>query len=178
MSIQTTVFSCQLLFNQTHFLKQQWWYASKTKDFEAVPKYHRKAYNHQRQQPCNPCIEKYLMLLNKTVSDITKRAAGISTEMMYQEVVGLLRRTPCTIYDEQIAVELGEPVVGHGLITCEWKNDNPDCHPVTVQFNPKQMRVTGWSDGRTCVGASIFTQPLGEPFSDTVLAEIRERLRQ
>lgn len=114
----------------------------------------------------------------QTISNTTTQASQLSSRMTYEEVVRLLGRTPCTAYDEYIASDLGEPTMGHGLITCEWKNDDSDCHPVTVQFEPDQMRVTGWSDGRTRVGAGLFTQPFGPPFSETALSKIRRRLNQ
>lgn len=104
---------------------------------------------------------------------ISQQAALLKMGITYREVVALLGRTPDTVVNDQIRQELGEPVQGNSLITFEWKNDNPDCQPVSAQFNPSGMTLTGWSEGRTCTGSSIFNEPFGKSCAETTLCELR-----
>lgn len=104
---------------------------------------------------------------------ISQQAAQLRSGMTYQEVFTLLGRMPDTVVNDQIRQELGEPIQGNNLITFEWKNDNTDCQPVTVQFNPSSMTATGWNEGRTCTGSSIFNEPFGKACSETTLCDLR-----
>lgn len=104
---------------------------------------------------------------------ISQQAALLTRGMTYREVVAVLGRMPDTVVNDQIRQELGEPVQGNNLITFEWKNDNPDCQPVSAEFNPSGMNLTGWSEGRSCTGSSIFNEPFGKSCVETTLCEIR-----
>lgn len=104
-------------------------------------------------------------------SGISSRAASLKTGMSYPQVIGILGRMPDTVVNDQIRQELGEPAQGNDLITFEWRNDNPDCQPVTAQFNPSGMTLTGWNEGRTCTGASIFNEPFGKPCAESTLCK-------
>jgi hypothetical protein len=113
---------------------------------------------------------------NESISQglhISEKAAQLRMGMTYQEVVALLGRIPDTVVNDQIRQELGEPIQANNLLTFEWKNDNPNCYPVSVAFNPSGMTVTGWDEGRACIGPSIFNEPFGKPCSETTLCQIR-----
>jgi len=110
----------------------------------------------------------------KPAVPISQLAAQLKSGMTYSEVVDLLGRMPDTVVNDQIRQELGEPAQGNDLISFEWKNDNPDCHPVAVAFNPSNMTATGWDQGRTCPGASIFNEPFGKSCSESSLCALKE----
>lgn len=103
-----------------------------------------------------------------TSAPISEQAALLKIGMTYREVVALLGRMPETVVTDQIRQELGEPIQGHNLITFEWSNDNPDCQPVTAQFNPSGMTLTGWNEGKTCTGPSTFNEPFGKSCTEAV----------
>lgn len=99
---------------------------------------------------------------------ISQQATLLEVGMTYPEVVALLGRMPETVVTDRIRQELGEPRQGNNLVTFEWSNDNPDCQPVTAQFNPSGMTLTGWNEGKTCTGPSIFNQPFGKSCTEAV----------
>ena len=103
---------------------------------------------------------------------IAQQAAQLKMGMTYREVVTLLGRMPNTVLTDQIRQELGEPIQGHNLISFEWRNDNPACHPVSVQFDPSGMTATGWDEGKTCPGSSIFNEPFGKDCAETTLCKL------
>ncbi len=107
------------------------------------------------------------------VSRISQKAAQLRMDMSYQEVFALLGRVPDTVVNDQIRQELGEPIQGHTLITFEWKNDNLNCQPVSVDFDSSKMTATGWNEGRVCTGPSIFNEPFGKSCSETALCKVR-----
>lgn len=102
---------------------------------------------------------------------IAQKASQLQMGMSYREVVELLGRMPSTVHNDEILRDLGEPVYGHNLTTFEWKNDDPACHPVSVQFNSSGM-TTGWSEGKSCPGPSIFNEPLGKDCAETTLCKL------
>jgi len=104
---------------------------------------------------------------------ISQRAAKLQTGMSYRDVVALLGRMPDTVVNDQIRQELGELPQGHNLVTFEWKNDNPNCQPVSTQFNPLDMTLTGWNQGITCTGSGILNDPFGKPCAETTLCKIQ-----
>ena len=89
--------------------------------------------------------------------------------MTYQEVINLLGRRPDTVYNAQILQELGEGPGEPSLISFEWRNDDPDCYPVGVDFNVSSMRVTGWDQGLICLDGGLLNEPLGIPCAETTL---------
>lgn len=104
---------------------------------------------------------------------ISQQATLLKMGMTYREVVAVLGRMPDTVVNDQIRQELGEPIQGNNLISFEWRNDNPDCQPVSAQFNPSGMTLKGWSEGRTCTGSSIFNEPFGKSCAETTLCKPR-----
>jgi len=102
---------------------------------------------------------------------ISEKAAQLQTGMTYQAVISLLGRQPDTVVNDQIRQELGELPQGNDLIKFEWANDNPNCHPVSAQFNPLDMTLTGWDQGLTCTGPSLFNKPFGKPCAETQLCK-------
>ena len=102
---------------------------------------------------------------------IAQKASQLQMGMTYQEVVELLGRMPSTVHNDEILRELGEPVTGDNLTTFEWKNDDPACYSVAVDFNSSGM-TTGWNEGVSCPGASIFNEPLGKDCAETTLCKL------
>jgi hypothetical protein len=102
---------------------------------------------------------------------ISQRAAQLRMGMTYREVIDLFGRMPDTVVNDQIRQELGEPVQGNNLVSFHWENDNPNCASVVVQFNPSNMTVTGWDEGRLCTGPSIFNEPFGKSCNETTLCQ-------
>ena len=105
--------------------------------------------------------------------NLSTKASQLNIGMTYGQVVALLGRSPDTVVNDQIRADLGESVRGTELISFEWQNDNPDCQPVSVDFDPLAMTATGWNEGRTCTGSSIFNEPFGKPCSETTLCRGR-----
>jgi hypothetical protein len=103
---------------------------------------------------------------------LSQKAAQLKNGMTYKEVVALLGRTPDTVVNDQIRRDLGEPVQGVDLVTFDWKNDDSACQPVSVSFAPSGMTTTGWNEGRTCTGSSIFNEPFGKPCAETTLCKL------
>lgn len=102
---------------------------------------------------------------------ISQRAAQLRIGMTYGEVIDLLGRMPDTVVNDQILQELGEPIYGNNLISFEWRNDNPNCGAVAVDFNSSTMTVTGWDQGKLCTGPSTFNEPFGKACSETTLCQ-------
>lgn len=96
-------------------------------------------------------------------SDLSKKAALLQIGMTFDEVIELLGRRPDTYADDAIRQEFGRPVSGVSLISFDWANDDPDCYPISVEFDPEAMTVTGWDEGTACLGASSNNRPFGRP---------------
>ncbi|MBD1913490.1 MULTISPECIES: hypothetical protein [unclassified Leptolyngbya] len=96
-------------------------------------------------------------------SDLSKKAALLQIGMTYDDVIELLGRRPDTYADDAIRQELGRPVSGVSLLSFDWTNDDPDCYPISVEFDPETMTVTGWDEGTACFGASGNNRPFGKP---------------
>lgn len=102
------------------------------------------------------------------MSELSKKASQLKSGMSYQQVVALLGRVPDTIYSDKVREEMGEPIQGNDLITLYWRNDGLNYPPVAVQFEPPDMTVSGWDEGKGWhVEGSVFTQPEGKPFLES-----------
>ncbi|MBD2329965.1 hypothetical protein [Alkalinema sp. FACHB-956] len=104
---------------------------------------------------------------------ISQKASLLKMGMTYRDVVAALGQTPDTVINNQIRQEIGEPIQENNLITFEWKNDNPDCHPISAQFNPLDLTLTGWNEGKTCTGPSSFNKPSGKSCAETTLCDLK-----
>jgi len=106
-------------------------------------------------------------------SNLSQKAAQIQIGMSYNEVVELLGRRPDTFADDQIRQELGRPVSGVSLISFDWENDDTNCYPVSVEFDPETMTVTGWDEGKACFGPGPDNEPFGKPCDATLMCRLR-----
>jgi hypothetical protein len=108
-----------------------------------------------------------------SLTTISRQASLLEIDMTYREVVARLGRVPDTVVNDQIREELGETTNDNNLITFEWKNDNPNCHPVSVDFDPSGMALTGVDQGRVCPGSGITTKPFGKACDETTLCRVK-----
>jgi len=106
------------------------------------------------------------------VSNLSRQASQLRIGMTYQEVVEVLGRRPDTVSDDQIRQELGRPVSGVSSIAFDWRNDNPDCYPISVEFDPKTMTAIGWDEGTGCHGSGPENAPFGRPCSESPLCQL------
>lgn len=106
-------------------------------------------------------------------STTSQKAAQLQIGMPYEKVVEIMGRKPDTFYDDQIRQELGRAVSGVSTIAFDWKNDDTDCYPISVEFDPETMTVTSWDEGKACFGPSPDNAPFGKPCSGSLMCEIR-----